>query len=49
MIISATAMKKINPDTRLRNATIDFSPLMPSGNPFHFIIDETGPRGVTIK
>ena len=49
MIISAAAMKKINPDTRLRNATIDFSPLMPSGNPFHFIIDETGPRGVNIQ
>ena len=36
-------------DTRLRTATIDFSPLLPSGNPVNFIIDVTGPRGVNVK
>ena len=43
------AVKKIQPDTRVRTATIDFSPLLPSGNPIHFVIDESGPRGIDIK
>ena len=47
-LFNSITVHKIKPDTRLRTATTDFSPLLPSGDPLNFIIDVTGPRGVSI-
>jgi len=40
--------EKINANTRIRTLTIDFSPLLPSGIPIHFVINKRGVRGVNI-
>jgi len=34
---------------RLRTATIDFCPLLPSGKPFHFIVNAQGVRAVQVN
>lgn len=40
---------KLEANTRIRTLTIDFSPLLPSGNPIHFVVSKMGIYGVEIS